>query len=64
MIDATSQQYPLRMASLGVGAVVNYAKSGKKATGYTDTGVNLIAKKPAPGVTSKSVAYGLANCWG
>jgi fructose transport system substrate-binding protein len=64
VIDATSQQYPLKMASLGVAAVVNYAKSGKKVSGYTDTGVNLIAKKAAPGVPSKSVAYGLANCWG
>src|SRR5919201_5838064 len=64
IIDATSQQYPLKMASLGVAAVVNYAKSGKKVSGYTDTGVNLIAKTPVPGVPSKSVAYGLANCWG
>ena len=64
VIDATSQQYPLKMASLGVAAVVNYAKTGKKASGYTDTGVNLIAKKAVAGVKSKSVAYGLANCWG
>ena len=64
IIDATSQQYPLLMASRGVAAVVNYAKTGKKASGYTDTGVNLIAKKAVAGVPSKSVAYGLANCWG
>src|SRR6187401_1488129 len=64
VIDATSQQYPLLMASRGVNAVVAYAKSGKKASGYTDTGVNLIAKKPVAGVPSKGVAYGLANCWG
>ena len=64
IIDATSQQYPLRMASLGVAAVVKFAKTGTKASGYTDTGVNLIAKKPVAGVKSKSVAYGLANCWG
>ena len=30
VIDATSQQYPLLMASLGVAAVVKYAKGGKK----------------------------------
>ena len=64
IIDATSQQYPLKMASLGVAAVVNYAKTGKKVSGYTDTGVNLIAKKAVAGVPSKNVAYGLANCWG
>jgi fructose transport system substrate-binding protein len=64
VIDATSQQYPLKMASLGVAAVVKYAKTGKKASGYTDTGVNLIAKQAVSGVPSKTVAYGLANCWG
>jgi fructose transport system substrate-binding protein len=64
IIDATSQQYPLRMASLGVAAVVKYANGGAKASGYTDTGLNLIAKKPLKGVPSKSVKYGLANCWG
>jgi fructose transport system substrate-binding protein len=64
IIDATSQQYPLRMASLGVAAVVKYAKTGTKAKGYTDTGLNLIAKTPKAGVPSKTVAYGLKNCWG
>ena len=64
IIDATSQQYPLKMASLGVAAVVNFAKTGKKVSGYTDTGVNLVAKSAVPDVPSKSVAYGLANCWG
>src|SRR5262247_1452311 len=52
IIDATSQQYPLKMASLGVAAVVKYAKTGKKVHGYTDTGVNLIAGKAVSGVTS------------
>ena len=64
VIDATSQQYPLKMAALGVSAVVKYAKTGVKPSGYTDTGVNLIAKKAVAGVKSKTVAYGLANCWG
>jgi fructose transport system substrate-binding protein len=64
VIAATSQQYPLKMASLGVSAVVKYAKTGKKASGYTDTGVNLITSKPVAGVPSKNLAFGLANCWG
>ena len=63
-ITATSQQYPLKMASLGVAAVVKYAKTGVKPHGYTDTGVTLITAKPAKGVTSKGVAFGLASCWG
>jgi fructose transport system substrate-binding protein len=64
VIAATSQQYPLKMASRGVQAVVNFAKTGKKVSGYTDTGVNLITKKAVAGVPSKSLAFGLANCWG
>src|SRR6266540_1638994 len=64
VIDATSQQYPLLMASKGVDAVVKYAKTGKKVSGYTDTGVNLIAAEAVAGVPSKSVDYGLKNCWG
>ena len=64
VIAATSQQYPLKMASRGVQAVVTYAKTGKKVSGYTDTGVNLITAKPVSGVPSKGLAFGLANCWG
>ncbi len=64
VIAATSQQYPLKMASRGVQAVVTYAKTGKKVSGYTDTGVNLITAKPVTGVPSKGLAFGLANCWG
>lgn len=63
-IAATSQQYPLKMAAQGVKAVVTYAKDGKKASGYTDTGVTLITGKAEAGVTSKDTAYGLENCWG
>lgn len=63
-ISATSQQYPLKMAAEGVKAVVAYAKDGKKASGYTDTGVTLITDKAQNGVTSKDTAYGLENCWG
>ncbi|MCX4884935.1 MULTISPECIES: sugar ABC transporter substrate-binding protein [unclassified Streptomyces] len=63
-IAATSQQYPLKMAAQGVKAVVTYAKDGKKAAGYTDTGVNLITDKPESGVTSKDTGFGLQNCWG
>ncbi len=64
VIAATSQQYPKNMADQGVKAVVNFAKTGKKVSGYTDTGVNLITDDPAEGVTSKDTTYGAANCWG
>ncbi|HEX5390644.1 MAG TPA: sugar ABC transporter substrate-binding protein [Burkholderiaceae bacterium] len=64
VIAATSQQYPLRMAAMGVAAGVEYAKSGKKVSGYTDTGVTLIAAKPVTGVDSKDVKTGTDMCWG
>jgi fructose transport system substrate-binding protein len=63
-IAATSQQYPLKMASTGVDAVVDFANNGKKASGYTDTGVTLITDKQQSGVSSKDTKFGLANCWG
>lgn len=63
-IAATAQQYPLKMAEDGVKAVAAFAKSGQKATGYTDTGVNLITDTPQTGVTAKDTAFGLQNCWG
>jgi fructose transport system substrate-binding protein len=64
VIAATSQQYPLKMASMGVDAGVDFAKTGKKVSGYTDTGVTLIADKAVAGVDSKDTKFGTDNCWG
>jgi fructose transport system substrate-binding protein len=64
VITATSQQYPLRMAAMGVAAGVEYAKTGKKVSGYVDTGVTLIAAKSVKGVDSKDVKTGMDLCWG
>jgi fructose transport system substrate-binding protein len=64
MIAATSQQYPLKMAALGVAAGVQYAKDGTRQSGYTDTGVTLIAAKAVKGVNSKDVKTGTELCWG
>ncbi len=63
-IAATSQQYPLKMASMGVEAGLLYASGGKKAAGYTDTGVTLIANQAVAGVDSKDAKTGLDLCWG
>ncbi len=63
-IAATSQQYPLRMAELGVQAVYDFATTGTAPSGYTDTGVTLISDNPVEGVTSENSEFGLANCWG
>ena len=64
IIDATSQQYPLKMAQLGVEKIAAAARGGEVPSGYTDTGVELITADPAEGVDSKDVAYGTENCWG
>lgn len=63
-ISATSQQYPLKMASMGVQAIVDYANTGNKVSGYTDTGVTLIADVAVEGVDSEDTTFGLENCWG
>ena len=63
-IAATAQQYPLKMAELGVAAGAAFLKSGTRPSGYTDTGVTLIAAKPVPGIDSKDVATGLELCFG
>ncbi len=63
-IDATSQQYPLLMASLGVENIVAAVQGGEFATGYTDTGVTLITAHPQAGVTSEGVVFGVESCWG
>ena len=69
VIGATSQQYPLLMASKGVEAIVAFAKDGAKpktsdGLDFYNTGVNLITDKPAPGVPSLDTKEGLAKCWG
>ena len=64
IIAATSQQYPLKMGAMGVAAGVEYAKTGKKPSGYTDTGVALIADKAMAGVASIDVKRGTQLCWG
>ena len=63
-IAATAQQYPLRMAEMGVAAGAEFIRTGKKPTGYTNTGVTLIAARPVPGVESASVEAGMQNCFG
>ena len=69
VIGATSQQYPLKMAGLGIDAIAAYAKDGTKPAvteGLTffNTGVNLVTDKPAEGVPSIDTTEGTALCWG
>jgi fructose transport system substrate-binding protein len=63
ILGATSQQYPLLMASDGVEAIANYIKSGAKPHSM-DTGEKLVTDHPVPGVPSISVDEGMKLCWG
>lgn len=69
VIGATSQQYPLDMASKGIEAIAAFAKDGTKPAvtdgkDFTDTGVRLVTDKPVAGVESIDSAEGLKLCWG
>ncbi len=69
VIGATSQQYPLLMASKGIEAIKAWADNGAKPENtpgldFFNTGVNLITDKPVDGVPSKTSAEGLDMCWG
>lgn len=69
VIGATSQQYPLLMASLGIEAIAQFAKDGTlpantEGKDFLDTGVSLVTDMPAAGVDSISVAEGTDRCWG
>ena len=69
VIGATSQQYPLKMASLGVQAIYDLVTSGKKPTvseglDFYNTGVELVTDAAADGVKSISSADGAVICWG
>lgn len=69
VIGATSQQYPLLMASKGIEAIAAWAKDGTKpknteGKNFFDTGVSLVTDKPAPGVDSIDVKEGMDRCWG
>ncbi len=69
IIGATSQQYPLLMASKGIEAIVAFSKDGTKPTvseGLTffNTGVNLVTDQPVEGVPSIDSTKGTELCWG
>ena len=63
VIGATSQQYPLLMASDGVEAVAKFIKTGEKPHSI-DTGEQLVTDHPVPGVKSIDTAEGAKLCWG
>ncbi|MEM7718069.1 MAG: sugar ABC transporter substrate-binding protein [Pseudomonadota bacterium] len=69
VIGATSQQYPLLMAALGIEAIAAWAKDGTKPAAtdgkdFFDTGVSLVTDQPVDGVESIDTAKGTDLCWG
>ncbi len=69
VIGATAQQYPLKMATMGMEAVAKIARGGEapKTTDgldFFDTGVALVTDEPVDGVDSIDSAKGAAICWG
>nr|WP_236545086.1 sugar ABC transporter substrate-binding protein [Tropicimonas marinistellae] len=69
VIGATSQQYPLDMASLGIEAIKKWADEGVKpepteGKDFFDTGVKLITDAPVDGVESIDSKMGMDLCWG
>ncbi|PKQ27223.1 MAG: sugar ABC transporter [Actinobacteria bacterium HGW-Actinobacteria-4] len=69
VIGATSQQYPLKMAELGIAAIANLVRTGTtpevtEGLDFFNTGVALVTDNPAGGVESIDTAAGSAICWG
>ena len=69
VINATSQQYPVKMAELGVAAIKKIATGGEKPAvspgkDFFDTGVALVTDKAATGVESIDSTQGAQRCWG
>ncbi|MCB1815004.1 MAG: substrate-binding domain-containing protein, partial [Candidatus Competibacteraceae bacterium] len=69
VIGATSMQFPLLMASMGVEAVKKFTDSGEKPANtpgldFFNTGVELITDEPVDGIPSLTSEEGLQKCWG
>ncbi len=69
IIGATSMQFPLKMASMGIEAIAAFAKDGTKPQNsegldFYNTGVTLITDQPVDGIDSISSEEGLKQCWG
>lgn len=69
IIDATSQQYPVKMAELGVEAIAQLASGGEEpqtseGLDFFNTGVELVTDTPVDGVESIDSAEATEICWG
>lgn len=69
VIGATAQQYPVKMAELGVQAIFDLVDSGTKpevtkGLDFFDTGVALVTDDPQAGVESIDTTAASEICWG
>jgi fructose transport system substrate-binding protein len=69
IIGATSQQYPLKMAELGVQAIHDFVTTGEtpevsEGLDFFNTGVALVTDEPQDGVESIDTAEAGEICWG
>jgi fructose transport system substrate-binding protein len=69
VIGATSQQYPLDMAKLGVEAIAKKVRDNvdpqvSPGLDFYDTGVKLVTDKPVEGVESIDTTAANEICWG
>ncbi len=68
ILGATAQQYPSKMASLGMEAIAKIARGGEKpktsnGLDFFNTGSTLITNKPVSGLESVDAAKGATTCW-
>ncbi|MFC3495793.1 substrate-binding domain-containing protein [Glycomyces rhizosphaerae] len=69
VIGATSQQYPVKMAELGVQAIADLVETGEKPENsegldFYDTGVELVTDQAHDGIDSITAAEAKELCWG
>ncbi len=69
IIGATSMQFPLLMASMGVEAVKTYVETGEvpaptEGLDFFNTGVELVTDQPVEGIGSITSEEALEKCWG
>jgi fructose transport system substrate-binding protein len=65
LIGATSMQFPLLMAEMGVEAIATgEIPPNTEGLDFVNTGVELITDNPVDGIDSQTTEWGLENCWG